>query len=166
MVFCGAKWEAKARKTMFRGISTLNLDEKGRLSLPLRYREKFIDLSMSVIVTIDTVDQCLLLYTLEEWESIEKKIEQLPAFEPAVRRVQRLLIGHATEIALDNNFRILLPPELRLYAGLQKQVKLVGQGRKFEIWNSDLWDNKRLEWLHSAASEQSFLPPALQEISL
>lgn len=150
---------------MFRGISTINLDDKGRLTIPVRSREQLTDLATTVVVTIDTHDQCLLLYTLEEWENIEKKIQQLPAFDPAARRVQRLLIGHATEIEVDNNFRILLPPELRAYAGLEKQVKLVGQGRKFEIWDSEIWDKKRLEWL-SSADEQGPLSSALQEIAL
>jgi len=150
---------------MFRGISAINLDEKGRLTVPARYREQLTELTPNVVVTIDTQDQCLLLYAIEEWETIERKIEQLPAFDQAARRVQRLLIGHATEIEIDNNFRILLPPELRLYAGLQKQIKLVGQGRKFEIWDSDVWDNKRLEWLRSV-NEQDSLSPALKEIAL
>jgi MraZ protein len=150
---------------MFRGISTINLDEKGRLTIPTRYREQLTDLTTTVVVTIDTQDQCLLLYTIEEWEHIEKKIEQLPALDHSARRVQRLLIGHATELEVDNNFRLLLPPELRAYANLAKQIKLVGQGRKFEIWDSEVWDNKRLEWLQ-AASEQGPLSVALQEISL
>ncbi len=146
---------------MYRGINALNIDEKGRIALPTRYREE-LD---AVIVTIDTEEHCLLLYPYLEWNKIEAKIEALPSFNPAARRVQRLLIGHATELSLDANGRILLPQLLRDYANLDKQIMLVGQGKKFEIWSTPVWELKRKEWL-SASKTQADLPVELQGISL
>lgn len=146
---------------MYRGISALNLDEKGRIALPTRYREEL----STIVVTIDTEENCLLLYPENEWQQIEAKIEALPSFNPAARRVQRLLIGHATELVLDGNGRILLPPLLRDYAGLEKQIMLVGQGKKFEIWNAALWEKRRKEWL-AAGKGRADLHIELQTISL
>jgi MraZ protein len=147
---------------MYRGISAINLDEKGRIALPTRYRDE-LD---AVVVTIDTEETCLLMYPQTEWEDIEEKIEALPSFNPAARRVQRLLIGHATELNLDNNGRILLPQLLRDYAGLEKQVMLVGQGRKFEIWSAAVWEARRKEWLNVSTTEAEALPVELQILSL
>ncbi len=147
---------------MYRGISAINLDEKGRIALPTRYRNE-LD---AVVVTIDTEETCLLMYRQSDWEDIEEKIEALPSFNPAARRVQRLLIGHATELNLDSNGRILLPQLLRDYAGLEKQVMLVGQGKKFEIWSASTWEARRNEWLNVSTTEAEALPVELQILSL
>lgn len=147
---------------MYRGISAINLDEKGRIALPTRYRNEL----SSVVVTIDTEENCLLMYPQSEWEDIEEKIAALPSFNPAARRVQRLLIGHATELNLDNNGRILLPQVLREYAGLEKQLMLVGQGKKFEIWGAAVWEARRNEWLNVSTTEIDALPVELQILSL
>lgn len=147
---------------MYRGINAINLDEKGRIALPTRYRD---DLP-AVVVTIDTEENCLLMYPQSEWEEIEAKIEALPSFNQSARRVQRLLIGHATELNLDNNGRILLPQLLRDYANLEKQVVLVGQGRKFEIWSAPVWEARRKEWLKASTIEIAALPVELQTLSL
>lgn len=146
---------------MYRGINAINVDEKGRIALPTRYRDEL----NSVIVTIDTEEKCLLLYPSCEWTIIEAKIEALPSFNPTARRVQRLLIGHATELNLDANGRIVLPQILREYASLDKQIMLVGQGKKFEIWSNLLWEQKRAQWLN-ASRIQTDLPPELSTISL
>ena len=104
----------------FRGASNLSLDAKGRIVLPARYRERLLEICQSqLIVTIDTQQPCLLIYPLPEWEKIEEKIENLPHFNPATRRIQRLLIGHASELEFDGNGRVLLPPSLRDYAELK-----------------------------------------------
>lgn len=151
---------------MFRGINLIQLDAKGRMAMPARYRTRLQDLAQGrLIVTIDTQEACLLLYPLPEWELIEQKIEALPSFHKAARRIQRLLIGHATELELDSNGRILLPPLLREYASLDKQVMLVGQGKKFEIWNETGWQQEREEWLSEETTDES-LPPELQTLSL
>lgn len=152
---------------MFRGINSINLDVKGRMAMPARYRVLLKDESQSkVVVTIDTEEKCLLLYPLPVWDVIEAKIEALPSFNRITRRIQRLLIGHATELELDNNGRILLPPLLREYATLDKQVMLIGQGKKFEIWDAKTWNSGRETWLASGINELPQLPEELKTISL
>jgi len=152
---------------MYRGINAISLDEKGRLALPTRYRDAlFSDADNQVVVTIDTEEKCLLMYPMPEWEELEEKIQALPSFNPVARRVQRLLIGHATEINLDGSGRILLPQLLRDYAALEKQVILLGQGKKFEIWSAALWEARRSAWLTQNNSAIETLPVELQTLSL
>lgn len=151
---------------MFRGINAVNLDSKGRMLIPVRYRSQLQEAKNQLIVTIDTEDACLLLYPLPEWELLESKLETLPSFNRSARRVQRLLIGHAAEMELDANGRILLPPLLREYAKLDKQVILVGQGRKFEIWAEDLWEKSRRDWLASDLDQEEEVPTELLSLSI
>lgn len=152
---------------MFRGIHSINLDPKGRLAVPTRYRDRLqVDTSGHLIVTIDTESPCLLLYPLPEWEIIEAKIQQLPSFNAQARRIQRLLIGHATELEMDTSGRILLPPLLREHAKMDKKVMWVGQGKKFEIWNESMWCEERDRWLADAAQSQDELPEDLRNLSL
>lgn len=149
----------------FRGVSNLSLDAKGRIVLPARYRERLVEFCQSqLIVTIDTDQPCLLIYPLPEWELIEEKIEDLPSFNPTTRRIQRLLIGHATEVEVDANGRMLLSNPLRDYARLGKKVVLIGQGKKFELWDESLWNERMESWLGDAGSEE--MPTALAELTL
>lgn len=151
---------------MFRGVNGINLDAKGRMTMPTRYRDRLIEEAQSrIVMTIDTEERCLLLYPMPEWEEIERKLAALPSFNSAARRIQRLLIGHATEAELDSNGRVLLPPLLREYAGLTKKVMLVGQGKKFEIWDEELWQERRNQWLDEECNE-SGLPEDVKTLSL
>ncbi|HEY9017421.1 division/cell wall cluster transcriptional repressor MraZ [Thiomicrospira sp.] len=132
----------------FRGINAVNLDDKGRFSIPKRYRESISDASDNhLIATIDLHSPCLLIYTQDEWEVIERKLMAMPNVDPQARLVQRLLLGHATEVEMDSQGRILLPGLLRDHAGLQKQAILLGQGNKFELWGQEAWDADRPEML-------------------
>lgn len=125
---------------MFRGANPVNLDNKGRLAIPGKYREQLQTLCNSrLIVTIDNKQPCLLLYPLPEWEVIEHKLSTLSTMDASHRRLQRLLLGHATECELDSAGRLLLPSLLREHGKLQKQVMLVGQCKKFELWDSQCW---------------------------
>jgi MraZ protein len=152
---------------VFRGVNNINLDAKGRLALPARYRELIRDLCEGqLVLTIDTEESCLLLYPLGEWEQIEKKIESLPSFNRSARRIQRLLIGHATDTEMDANGRLLIASPLRQYAHLEKHVVLIGQGKKFEIWNESTWETKRTEWLDECGTDGGDLPDELVTISL
>lgn len=152
---------------MFRGITAVNLDAKGRMAMPARYRDVLLTNGAGqLVVTIDTDETCLLLYPAAEWEIIERKIEALPSFNKAARRIQRLLIGHATELELDNQGRILLPTLLREYAGLDKCIMLVGQGKKFEIWSDTAWNSRRECWLETEGSDNAELPKELESLSL
>ncbi len=152
---------------MFRGISALNLDAKGRLAMPTRYRDQLPD--GQLVVTIDTDETCLLIYPVQVWDTIEHKIEALPSLDPRSRRLQRLLIGHATDVELDGNGRILLPGLLREYMLLNdshKAVTLVGQGSKFELWDAQHWQGRREAWLHADGTDTTPLSDLLQQLSL
>ena len=150
---------------MFRGVNELNLDSKGRLAIPTRYRETLArHCDGHMVVTVDR-DHCLLLYPLPDWEEIERKLVKLPSFNEQARRLQRLLIGHATECELDGNGRILLPPPLREFASLEKGVVLIGQGHRFEIWDEATWNTRRAEWLAAGAGD-GVIPAELESLSL
>ena len=132
---------------MFRGVTTLNLDAKGRMAIPTRYRERLQETCASrLVLTVDR-DRCLLLYPETEWSEIERKLKSLPSFDKAARALQRLYIGHAQDMEMDAQGRISLPSELRSFAGLEKRVAMVGQGNKFELWDEEVWNGKREEWL-------------------
>ncbi|MFT5708081.1 MAG: MraZ protein [Oceanospirillaceae bacterium] len=151
---------------MFRGINPINLDAKGRMAIPSRYREKLsVHCEGQMVVTIDTESRCLLLYPLHEWEEIQQKIEALPSFDKDARRIQRLLLGHATDVEMDGNGRLLVSAPLRQYAQLDKKIILLGQGKKFEIWDEQLWSQTCEEYLQLTDSE-SDLPVDLQSLSL
>jgi len=151
---------------LFRGVNTLNLDAKGRMAMPARYRERLQDCcDGQLVMTVDR-DHCLLLYPLPEWEEIERKLVKLPSLNKQARRLQRLLIGHATECELDSHGRILLPPALREFASLDKRVVLIGQGNKFELWDEPVWTERRDAWLAEGDSEAGELPAELESLSL
>lgn len=153
---------------MFRGITAVTIDGKGRLAIPARYRALLQGETSSLVVTIDTEEPCLLMYPLAEWQPIEEKLQALPSFNAAARRIQRLLIGHAQDVDLDNQGRILLPPLLLDYARFEKgkKVVMIGQGNKFELWNEAEWLNKREHWLASESLSASMLPDEMKTFSL
>lgn len=152
---------------MFRGLSSGQIDAKGRITIPANYRTLMMEESSgSLVVTIDTEQRCLLLYPFPAWQIIEEKLESLPSFQPAARRIQRLLMGHATELELDRQGRILLPNLLREYANLDKSVVLVGQGKKIEIWSEPLWEDARITWLAESMDENHGVPMELAMMSL
>src|SRR5262245_34577860 len=151
---------------MFRGANKVTLDAKGRLAMPTRYRERIVERSNGrLIATVDRKDRCLLIYPLPEWEEIELKLRRLPTLNKTARSLQRLMIGHATDIEFDASGRILIPPSLREYAGLDRAAMLVGQGNKFELWDEALWNEHREEWLKAGESDEE-LPPELETLSL
>jgi MraZ protein len=151
---------------VFRGNSEINMDAKGRMAIPTRYRDLLSAVCGGrLVATIDTEDKCLLIYPDEEWQIVEDKLRKLPTFNPTTRRYQRLLIGHAKDMELDGSGRLLIPPELRDYAGLTKKVVLVGQGLRFELWDSESWAAKRDEML-AEDLDMSAIPEEMQSLSL
>ncbi|MBI4357374.1 MAG: division/cell wall cluster transcriptional repressor MraZ [Gammaproteobacteria bacterium] len=152
---------------MFRGISVMYLDEKGRMAIPSRYRDLLRDqFNSQLVATIDTEETCLLIYPLPEWNLIQQKIENLPTFNPIARRIQRLLIGYATDLEMDKSGRVLIPPLLREYGKLTKGCILVGQGKKFELWDEANWNARRDNWLTEGFKGEWALPPEMQSLSL
>lgn len=151
---------------MFRGVNTISLDSKGRLAMPSRYRDQLVgDFAGRLVATIDPMAKCLLLYPIDVWEEIQKKIEGLSSFNPDARRFQRMMIGYATDLELDGSGRVLLPQVLRSHAELDKQVALVGQGKKLELWSETNWEEQRTLWM-SQQTAGGELPAELQSLSL
>ena len=135
---------------MFRGINKVSLDGKSRMALPARLRETVQQVSFGqLVLTIDIREKCLMLYPLLEWEKVQSTLAGLANVREEIRTVQRLLIGHATDLELDAQGRVLLPRLLREYAELDKKLILLGQGNKIEIWNESHWNDRRTDWLDS-----------------
>lgn len=152
---------------MFRGATLVNLDSKGRLSVPTRYREQLLENAAGQMVcTIDIHHPCLLLYPLPEWEIIEQKLSRLSSMNPVERRVQRLLLGHASECQMDGAGRLLIAPVLRQHAGLTKEVMLVGQFNKFELWDETTWHQQVKEDIDAEQLATGDLSERLQDLSL
>ena len=154
---------------MFLGVSTLNLDAKGRIAIPARHRETLAQTCASrVVVTINPNrdDRCLWLYPENEWREIARNLSRLPPMIRQNQLIQRLMLGHASEVDLDGQGRVLLPNELREYAGLGKRVSLVGQMHKFEIWDEEIWSGSREQWLGEALTEESGMSEELKGMRL
>jgi len=133
--------------SMFKGITNINLDTKGRLMIPSKYRCIIDNQSNGkMVITIDSEEKCLLLYPDTSWSKIQKKINDLPSFNKNARRIQRLLVGHAEDIEMDSNGRILISKPLRSFAEMMKKVTMIGQGEKFEIWSDDIWNTRVTKW--------------------
>lgn len=149
---------------MFRGATKVTLDAKGRLAIPTRHRERLqTRCDGQLVATVDR-DYCLLLYPFPDWEEIERKLVRLPSLNKQARRLQRLMVGYATELEIDGHGRILLPKELREFAGLDRQAILIGQGNKFELWDEESWNQKRDTWL--SEEDDVDLPAELESLSL
>lgn len=152
---------------MFRGALSLSLDSKGRLAIPTRYRDHLLNECLGqLICTIDIHQPCLLLYPLPQWEFIERKLAGLSSMVPEERRIQRLLLGHAAECEMDSAGRILLPATLRSYAQLHKELMLVGQLNKFEIWDTDAWQQQIQLDIQAEQTGPSVLSARLQDLFL
>lgn len=134
--------------------------------VPTRYREPLVERSQGqLVVTVDRDGECLLIYPLTDWEQVERKLMELPSLHAQARRLQRLMVGHATEMSLDGHGRMLLPPELREFAGLERHAMLIGQGNRCELWDESRWAARRDFWLKSEASTTE-LPAELDSLSL
>ena len=139
----------------FRGVNNCNIDAKGRFAIPTKYREHLTDTAdRKCVITIDTEDNCLLLYPLPVWEEIEAQLQALPSLNRKVRRVQRLLIGHASEVEMDAQGRVLLPAVLRDFAKIDKKMMMVGQGKKFELWSESQWLTGCQAWIEQGKAMQ------------
>ena len=133
---------------MFRGINSVTLDAKGRMALPARHREAIRARSAGrLVTTIDRFDPSLLIYPLPDWEELQARLQKMANMHAPVRILQRLLIGHATDMELDANGRVLLPQMLREHARLERKLVVVGQGNKIEIWSEGNWQERMENWL-------------------
>lgn len=124
---------------MFRGRFEHTIDPKGRISIPSRFREVLRErYDERLIVT--NLDGCLVAYPFKEWEVLEQKASQLSMFKKEVKAFLRFFYSGATECPIDKLGRILIPPVLRDYAKLEKEVVLVGALKKIEMWSKGRWD--------------------------
>ncbi|RXS43137.1 transcriptional regulator MraZ [Idiomarina sp. 29L] len=152
---------------MFRGATTLSLDSKGRLAIPAKYRQSLsLDCEGKMVCTIDIKQPCLLLYPLPEWQIIEKKLTRLSSMNPAERRLQRLLLGHADDCEMDKNGRLLISAPLRQHAGLEKKLMLVGQLNKFELWDEGAWHDQVAQDMDVEREGDFTLNERLEDFSL
>lgn len=126
----------------FRGRSTHNLDDKGRLIIPSRFREVFRARYNDERFILTNLRQCLVAYPWEEWRIIEDKAAAVSDIDESVKAFLRFFISGAVEVTLDRQARVLIPPSLREYAGLEKEIVLVGLVKNFEIWDKSLWDQE------------------------
>jgi MraZ protein len=144
---------------VFFGETAINLDAKGRLAIPVRYRESIQgQCGGRMVLTYSAFDSgALWLYPEQEWERVRDEVMSLSTFNPGHRSLQRRLVGSAAAVEPDSAGRILLPLTLRQVAGLEKRVVLLGMGSRFEVWNEAILNQKRVEEersLSEAASEE------------
>ncbi|AGK47975.1 MULTISPECIES: division/cell wall cluster transcriptional repressor MraZ [Burkholderia] len=141
---------------MFQGASALTLDAKGRMSVPSRYREALQGQAEGRVTVTKHPDGCLLLFPRPEWEVFRTKIAALPMDAHWWRRI---FLGNAMDVDLDGAGRILVSPELRMAAGLEKEVMLLGMGSHFELWDAQTYTAKE-----QAAMAQG-MPEALKNFT-
>jgi MraZ protein len=152
---------------MFRGASNITLDSKNRITMPTRYREELFELSEGKMVcTVDIAHPCLLLYPLCEWEDIELKLSALSTMNPNERMLQQVILGNASDCELDKSGRLLINGPLRQFANLEKNLTLVGQLNKFEIWNEAVWQQQLQNSITKIQSGGFELTERLQDFSL
>ena len=147
---------------MFQGATALSLDAKGRLAVPTRHRDELQSGTAGKQVLTVHPHRCLLLYPAAAWEPIRARIMSFSSFDTQASLWKRLLIGFAEEIELDGSGRLLVSPELRKFAGLEKQAMMVGQGSHFEIWSQEAWE-KQLDQLATSTEK---LPPGMENFAL
>jgi MraZ protein len=120
---------------VFLGRYAHNLDAKGRLAIPARYREALAD---GVVLTRG-IDRCLALYPMEAWRPLAEKVAALPLTDADARNFRRLVFAEAADLSLDAQGRILVPPELRRYAGIEREALVVGVDTSLEVWSPERW---------------------------
>jgi MraZ protein len=148
---------------MFQGAAALSLDAKGRLAIPARHRDALAAAADGALVLTAHPHRCLLLYPSPAWAPIRDKVLAAPSLEQHSALIKRLLVGFAREEEMDSTGRLLIAPELRQFAQLEKQVWLVGQGNHFEIWSDAGWQ-KQQEAIFALGDQ--LLPPGLEDLAL
>ncbi|HBC58182.1 MAG TPA: cell division/cell wall cluster transcriptional repressor MraZ [Gammaproteobacteria bacterium] len=132
---------------MFRGSNDLNLDDKGRLAIPKRYRDHLKENDGGhLVLTRHPLERCLQLFPLGIWKIKEDQLNALPTWDRKASQVRRMVQGQAVDCVMDSMGRILIPPGLRSNAALEKEVTLAGQGEKFELWSRAAWEAQRAAW--------------------
>jgi MraZ protein len=128
---------------VFRGQYAHAIDEKGRTSVPSRFREVLAAHGESRLVITMGVDPCLVAYPMKEWIAFEERLSQLPRFDPSVAMIRRLYVSGASEVELDKAGRLLIPQTLRESAGLAREALWAGMGTHLELWSKERFDGMR-----------------------
>lgn len=147
----------------FLGSHAINMDAKGRLAIPARVREELQEECGGRIVLTANADEerCLLVYPEPVFENVRAQVQALPNMNRKAKRLQRLILGHATPLELDSAGRVLVPPTLRSFARLEKKLMLIGQGKKLELWSEERW----FAWLDEADDDDE-MPAEMEALSL
>ena len=148
---------------MFQGAAALNMDAKGRIAVPTRHREALTQEAGGKLVLTAHPEGCLLLYPGPAWEPVRTKVMGFPSFNTLASKWKRLLVGFAEDVELDSAGRVLVSPELRSFARLDKRVMMVGQGTHFEIWAVEAWEQQLAD---ITAEPGQSLPPGMEDFAL
>ena len=148
---------------VFQGATQINLDAKGRMSVPTKARDPLTQGGTVKLVLTAHPEGCLLLYPLPAWEPIRAKVMAFPSLDRQSNLWKRLLVGFAEDVEPDSAGRLLISPVLRDYAHITRQVMFVGQGSHFEIWDLEAW-NAGLESLRTGGTPN--VPPGMENFSL
>ena len=151
---------------MFRGLHEHSIDAKGRISVPARFRDVLSrqtepEAAEQLIVTTG-IDPCLVAYTPQAWGAFEDKLAKLSQFDPAVVQLKRIYVAGATECDIDKHGRLLIPPVLRAYANLEKEVVWAGMVTVIELWNKDTWDAR----MAASREDRGAIARAMTELGL
>jgi MraZ protein len=155
---------------MFRGLHEHTIDSKGRTSFPLRFREILGEITQPAtaaesgdkFILTTGIDRCLVAYPLDVWREFEERLAGLSQFDPAVVQLKRIYVAGATECVLDKHGRLMVPPMLREYAGLQKDVVWAGMVNTIELWAKELWSQQ----IFGNGAERQKIAKALSELGL
>lgn len=148
---------------MFEGATALSLDAKGRLAIPARHRETLLAISEGNLVLTAHPHRCLLLYPAPAWQPIRDQILKASSLDTRAAAIKRVMVGNARTEEPDSAGRLLVAPELREYAQLEKTVYLVGMGSHFEIWSETGW---KAQNDLAAQALSGDLPPGLGDLVL
>lgn len=144
---------------MFKGQYLYSLDAKGRVSIPAKLRKHVSPESNDTFIMTQGTDKCIDVYPLDQWNILEAKLLKLNLFNPEHARFSRLLLQNAFDDTLDSQSRILIPQNLLMYAGITKDVLILGVSTKIELWNPSVYEN----YLNS--SEETFVQIAARVIT-
>ena len=134
---------------MFSGVTNINLDAKGRMAVPARHRDLLSVIGVEqMMVTLAHHGNCLLIFPMPEWQVLEESLMKLSDLKQSAYQLKQILLGHASQCAIDGNGRILIPPLLREHVEIDKRASLVGMGNKLELWQEERWSAQRAESLN------------------
>lgn len=150
---------------MFRGQYEHAIDGKGRTSVPSRFRDVLGHEDTSKLVVTTGLDPCLVAYPMREWEAFEERLAALPRFDPSVAMIRRIYVSGAVEVEMDKLGRVLIPANLRGYAGLERDALWAGMGKHLELWAKERFDALRASVLEDP-NERAQMAQRLAELGL